>query len=165
MAPDAFVKTVQTQRRQPNISNVVVRPSQELPYHSSRGHHRSEYRFARLPLGRAELIYRLLNFSVLRRDVVVLHGGPITADAVLALSLSADVIATGAATFRNVADIENPADGSARCPITMMDPGYDRTTIVSEHCDSVLSGCRQDGGTLLRGGNAWALTCIKWRRT
>ena len=34
---------------------------------------------------------------------------PLTADVALTLSLSADVVVTGARTFRNVADVENPA--------------------------------------------------------
>ncbi|MBA3638911.1 MAG: TonB-dependent receptor [Acidobacteriota bacterium] len=69
-----------------------------------------EYRFEAVPPGRAELTYRLLNFSVLRRNVVIGNGASVKADAVLALSLNADVIVTGATTFRNVADIENPAE-------------------------------------------------------
>ena len=59
--------------------------------------------------GNAELTFRLLNFSVLRRSVSVANGASVTADVVLTLSLSADVIVTGAGTFRNVADIEDPA--------------------------------------------------------
>ncbi len=69
-----------------------------------------EYRFEAVPPGRAELTYRLLNFSVLRRNVVIGNGASVKADAVLALSLNADVIVTGTTTFRNVADIENPAE-------------------------------------------------------
>ena len=70
----------------------------------------SEYRFEVVPPGRAEPNYRLLDFSLLRRNVVVGRGASATADAVLTLSLNADVIVTGTATFRNVADIENPAE-------------------------------------------------------
>lgn len=69
-----------------------------------------EYRFEAVPAGNAELTYRLLNFSVLRRNVVVANGGSVAADIVLTLSLNADVIVTGTATFRNVAGIENPAE-------------------------------------------------------
>jgi hypothetical protein len=57
----------------------------------------------------AELTFRLLNFSVLRRSVIVSNGAAVNADVVLTLSLSADVIVTGARTFRNVADVEDPA--------------------------------------------------------
>ena len=67
------------------------------------------YRFDAVPAGSAELTFRLLNFSVLRRSVSVANGASVNADVVLTLSLSADVIVTGAGTFRNVADVEDPA--------------------------------------------------------
>jgi hypothetical protein len=67
------------------------------------------YRFDDVPAGNVELTFRLLNFSVLRRSVVVASGASVTADAVLTLSLSADIIVTGTSTFRNVADVEDPA--------------------------------------------------------
>jgi hypothetical protein len=66
------------------------------------------YRFDAVPAGHAELTYRLLNFSVMRRSVTVESGAAITADVVLTLSLSADVLVTADTTFRNVADVENP---------------------------------------------------------
>ena len=69
-----------------------------------------DYRFEGLPSGTAELTYRLLNFNVLRRTVKMASGGAATADVVLALSFSADVIVTGQTTFRNLADVENPAE-------------------------------------------------------
>ena len=47
---------------------------------------------------------------MLRRTVSVSSGASITADVVLTLSLNADVIVTGSRTFRNVADVENPAE-------------------------------------------------------
>ncbi|MEO8257693.1 MAG: TonB-dependent receptor [Acidobacteriota bacterium] len=67
------------------------------------------YRFDTVPLGSAELTFRLLNFSVLRKSVAVTNGAPAIVDAELTLSLSADVIVTGTRTFRNVADVEDPA--------------------------------------------------------
>ena len=67
------------------------------------------YRFDAVPPGNAELTFRLLNFSVLRRSVSVTNGATVNADVVLTLSLSADVIVTGARTFRNVAEVEDPA--------------------------------------------------------
>jgi hypothetical protein len=67
------------------------------------------YRFERVPVGVAELTYRLLNFTVLRRSVVVASGATVTADATLTLSLGADVIVTGTNTFKNVADVADPA--------------------------------------------------------
>jgi len=66
------------------------------------------YQFEDVPPGDAELTYRLLNFSVLRRSITVARGVSVNADVVLTLSLSADVIVTGTNTFRNVADVENP---------------------------------------------------------
>jgi hypothetical protein len=67
------------------------------------------YRFDDVPPGNAELTFRLLNFSVLRRTVAVATGASVTADVVPTLSLSADVIVTGTSTFRNVADVEDRA--------------------------------------------------------
>ncbi len=68
------------------------------------------YVFDAVQPGSAELTYRLLDFSVLRRNVTVASGLAARADVVLSLSLNADVIVTGTATFRNIADIENPAE-------------------------------------------------------
>ena len=53
----------------------------------------------------------MINFTVLRRQVT--RGGRdrrSTADVVMLLALSADVVVTGQSTFRNVADVENPAE-------------------------------------------------------
>jgi hypothetical protein len=68
------------------------------------------YRFERVPVGSAELTFRLINFTVLRRTLAVADGQSVTADVILQLSLSADVIVTGKSTFRNIAEIENPAE-------------------------------------------------------
>jgi hypothetical protein len=68
------------------------------------------YQFDNVPPGAAELTFRLLNFTVLRRQVEVTDGQLSSADIVLTLSLSADVIVTATTTFRNIADIENPAE-------------------------------------------------------
>ncbi len=68
------------------------------------------YQFEGVPTGSAELTFRLLNFGVLRRTVTVTSGVPVTSDNVLRLALNADVIVTGTATFRNLVDIENPAE-------------------------------------------------------
>ena len=70
---------------------------------------RGSYRFDRVADGPAELTFRLLNFTVVRRTTSIVNGQTQSVDAVLALSLSADVVVTGTATFRNIADIENPA--------------------------------------------------------
>jgi hypothetical protein len=67
------------------------------------------YRFDAVPAGPAEVTFRLVNFGVQRRTVTV-GGGPVTADATLSLSLNADVLVTAPGTFRNIADVANPAE-------------------------------------------------------
>ncbi|MEO5896427.1 MAG: TonB-dependent receptor [Vicinamibacterales bacterium] len=69
-----------------------------------------QYRFDAVATGKAELTYRLLNFSVSRRHVTIPDASVVTADVVLSLSLSADVVVTGTGTFRNIAEVENPAE-------------------------------------------------------
>ena len=69
-----------------------------------------DYRFEQVAAGRAELTYRLINFGVLRRSITVDPGQSVASDAVLTLSLSADVLVTGTSTFRNIAEIEHPAE-------------------------------------------------------
>ena len=68
------------------------------------------YAFTAVPPGSAELTYRLLDFNVVRRSVTVRAGQSTTQNLVLTLSLTADVVVTAASTFRNIADIENPAE-------------------------------------------------------
>jgi len=68
------------------------------------------YLFEGVPAGTGELTFRLLDFGVLRRLVSVTHGKSVTSDNVLNLALNADVIVTGSGTFRNIADVENPAE-------------------------------------------------------
>jgi hypothetical protein len=69
-----------------------------------------DYSFDGVPEGNVELTYRLINFSMHRRVIDVPAGGAVTADVVLALALNADVVVTGTGTFRNIADVENPAE-------------------------------------------------------
>src|SRR5687768_16985878 len=68
------------------------------------------FRFDRVTPGRVELTYRLINFAVLRKTVMVAEGPVTAADAVLTLALNADVVVTGASTFRTIADVANPAE-------------------------------------------------------
>jgi hypothetical protein len=68
------------------------------------------YRLDGVPTPTADLTFRLINFSALRRAVALTPGATTTADAMLALALNADVIVTGVSTFRNIADVENPAE-------------------------------------------------------
>ena len=60
------------------------------------------YAFETAPAGEAALTYRLLHFSVLRRIATVHPGQSATLDVRLTLSLSADVLVTARATFRNI---------------------------------------------------------------
>jgi hypothetical protein len=70
---------------------------------------RGTYQFQQVPAGPAELTFRLLNFTVLRRTIAVADR-PIAATVVMMLAIDADVIVTGTATFRNIADVPNPAE-------------------------------------------------------
>lgn len=69
-----------------------------------------QFQFDAVPAGDAELTFRLLNFSVTRRTVSVVAGQSISPDVVMTLALNADVVVTGTRTFRNIVDIENPAE-------------------------------------------------------
>lgn len=69
-----------------------------------------DYRLENVPPGPATLTFKLINFTIVRRDLMVMAGQTITANAVLGLSLTADVVVTGSRTFRNIADLENPAE-------------------------------------------------------
>jgi hypothetical protein len=66
------------------------------------------YRFDSVPRGPAEVSFRLINFAAVHRTAVI-GDGPTVIDATMSLSLSADVVVTGTATFRNVGDVEDPA--------------------------------------------------------
>ncbi len=67
------------------------------------------YVFDNVPFGTGELTFRLINFGVQRQSVTVAQTqAAITV--VLQLSLSADVLVTASTTFRNVADVPNPAE-------------------------------------------------------
>ena len=69
------------------------------------------YRFDHVPPGRAELTFKLINFGLLRRTLDVRANQTERADVVvMRISLSADVVVTGTRTFRNIADLENPAE-------------------------------------------------------
>ena len=69
-----------------------------------------DYRIDNVPPGPAELTFKLINFTIVRRTLNVTAGQTVTADAVLGLSLTADIVVTGTRTFRNIADLENPAE-------------------------------------------------------
>jgi hypothetical protein len=68
------------------------------------------FRFDNVPVGQAELTFKLINFSLVRRTLNVVAGQAATVNAVMTLSLSADIVVTGSRTFRNIADLDNPAE-------------------------------------------------------
>jgi TonB dependent receptor/Carboxypeptidase regulatory-like domain/TonB-dependent Receptor Plug Domain len=68
------------------------------------------YRFDNVPAGAAELTIRLINFSMIRRTLTVTRGAPVRADAVMLVAASADIVVTAPRTFRNLAEVENPAE-------------------------------------------------------
>jgi hypothetical protein len=68
------------------------------------------YRFDNVPAGPAELSFRLINFSAVRRTVTVAPGANVIANALMLVAASADIVITAPRTFRNLAEIENPAE-------------------------------------------------------
>ena len=68
------------------------------------------YRFEGVNAGKINLTFRLINFSAVHRELLVDGRETTAGDTVLRLALNADVVVTAAATFRNIVDIENPAE-------------------------------------------------------
>ena len=68
------------------------------------------FSFDRVAAGHYEASFLLINFASTRRDLDVPSSGTVRVDAVLHLSLSADVTVTGKRTFTNLADVANPAE-------------------------------------------------------
>jgi TonB-dependent receptor-like protein/carboxypeptidase family protein len=69
-----------------------------------------EYIFERVSAGRYQLSFTLINFASLTRRDVVVQSADTRVDAVLHLSLNAEVTVTGRRTFANLADVDNPAE-------------------------------------------------------
>ena len=69
-----------------------------------------KWRIERVPTGRAIVTFRLINFANARREVTVAEGEVLTVNVVLVLSLIADVVVTARRTFRNIADLPQPAE-------------------------------------------------------
>ena len=68
------------------------------------------YAFDAVAEGRGQLVFNLVNFAPLRRDVQIgADADRVRIDAVLRLSLSADVTVTASRTFGNLADVPDPA--------------------------------------------------------
>src|SRR5688572_20200249 len=68
------------------------------------------YRFDNVQAGPAELTFRLINFSTVRRAITVNAGTAVAADALMLVAASADIVITAPRTFRNLAEIDNPAE-------------------------------------------------------
>ena len=68
------------------------------------------YRFENVPAGPAEVTFRMINFSTVRKTITVPAGGTVTADGTLFVAASADIVITAPRTFRNLAEIDNPAE-------------------------------------------------------
>ena len=68
------------------------------------------FRLDRVAPGHYSAAFSLINFATARREIDVGSTGTPRLDAVLHLSLSADVTVTGKRTFANLADVENPAE-------------------------------------------------------
>jgi len=66
------------------------------------------YRFDDVTAGRYQILFTLINFATVRRDVDVQASTRV--DAIMQLALNADVTVTGKRTFANLADVDNPAE-------------------------------------------------------
>ena len=69
-----------------------------------------KWRIDRAPTAPATLTFRLINFASAHREVTVAQGEVLPVDVVLVLSLTADVVVTAERTFRNIADLSEPAE-------------------------------------------------------
>src|SRR6185295_13689922 len=69
-----------------------------------------DYQFENVPSGTYQLSFTLINFASLTRRDVHVENGALRIDAVLHLSLNAEVTVTGKRTFANLADVQNPAE-------------------------------------------------------
>jgi hypothetical protein len=68
------------------------------------------FQFVQLSPGHYQAAFTLINFATTRRECDVTASGGARLDAVLHLSLSADVTVTGKRTFANLADVAYPAE-------------------------------------------------------
>ncbi|HEV3141516.1 MAG TPA: TonB-dependent receptor, partial [Vicinamibacterales bacterium] len=69
-----------------------------------------EFVFDDVAAGRYQLSFSLINFASLTRRDIAVQSATVRVEAVLHLSLNAEVTVTGRRTFANLADVENPAE-------------------------------------------------------
>src|SRR5439155_14426461 len=76
------------------------------------------FRFDRVAAGHYQSTVTLINFASTHREMEVAASGIVHLDAVLHLSLSADVTVTGQRTFANLADVQNPTENLVGIALT-----------------------------------------------
>jgi hypothetical protein len=91
-------------------TNVELRPAGAVASVETVTDGSGTYRFENVAAGPAEITFRLINFSTVRRAITIGSGTSVTADATLLVATSADIVVTAPRTFRNLAEIENPAE-------------------------------------------------------
>jgi hypothetical protein len=92
----------------PGVSVGLIRAGEAAPTETvTDGEGR--YRFDNVAPGAVEIEFRLINFSYVRRQLTI-GTTPVTANATMLVAASADITITAPRTFRNLAEIENPAE-------------------------------------------------------
>jgi hypothetical protein len=90
--------------------NVALKPSGSAESIETVTDGKGAYRFENVSAGPAELTVRLINFGTVRRVVPVTPGSTASADVTMLIALGADIVVTAPRTFRNLAEVENPAE-------------------------------------------------------
>jgi hypothetical protein len=98
----------QTQAVIPGVNVELLRPG--APALQTITGDQGGYQFTNVPAGPAELTFRLINFATVRRNIVVTAGSTTSAEAMLFVATSASITVTAPLTFRNLAELENPAE-------------------------------------------------------
>jgi len=88
---------------------VLLRTGSDAPTETVSGED-GGYSLTNVPAGRYQLSFMLINFATLTRNDVNVQDGATQVDAVMHLSLSAEVTVIGKRTFANLADVKNPAE-------------------------------------------------------
>jgi hypothetical protein len=95
----------------PGVTIQVVSPAPSTPRRITTTNERGEYRLLDVTPGSYELTFTAMNFAeVRRRHVVLASTRPSEVHVTLHLAATAAVVVTGRATFRNLADLPNPAE-------------------------------------------------------